>query len=68
MDHRDSKSEGDQDEVNVKIFEIIRDKREWDESRRGRESDVDENETNYTGRDIELKQNKQTISLNGNYL
>lgn len=54
--------------LNVKIFEIIRDKREWDESRRGRESDVDENETNYTGTDIELKQNKQTISLNGNYL
>lgn len=54
--------------LNVKVFEIIRDKREWDESRRGRESDVDENETNYTGRDIELKQNKQTISLNGNYL
>jgi len=54
--------------LNVKVFEIIRDKREWDESRRGRESDVDENETNYTGTDIELKQNKQTISLNGNYL
>lgn len=54
--------------LNVKVFEIIRDKREWDESRRGRESYVDENETNYTGTDIELKQNKQTISLNGNYL
>lgn len=54
--------------LNVKVFEIIRDKREWDESRRGRESDIDENETNYTGTDIELKQNKQTISLNGNYL